>query len=145
MRIEHACLMQLGSPDYHPMRFLFDHSQKEIRIPLVFGPFPAVSLGISHGSVHHEVLTLNAGPVLSETLMVMGAMLTVAFVGNAEDGIRSIEANTPLKAASRDIAAMTLHDHFIYQVLIALVYVGKTVYLLPRQGRLYPEKVSSVM
>jgi hypothetical protein len=63
--------------------------------------------------------------------MVTGAVLLIAFKGDTENRIGSIQANTSLETAGRDVSTISLHHHLLDQIFGTSVQMGKPVDLFP--------------
>jgi hypothetical protein len=63
--------------------------------------------------------------------MVIRAMLLIAFIGDTEDCIGCIQTNTSLETTCRYVSTVSLHHHLFYQILGALVQMGKAIDLFP--------------
>jgi hypothetical protein len=77
--------------------------------------------------------------------MVVRAVLLITFIGHAEHRVGSIQPNAPLETAGRHVPAVTLHQHLVDQVFLALMEMGEAVYLFARERRPYPEKRSTLV
>ncbi len=141
--VQHARLVELGAAHDHAVALAGDDAQVEVGVGLVLGALAAVALGVGHRSVDHHVLRLNAGPVLAEAAVVVGAVLLVALVGHAEHGVGGVHADAALEAAGGHVAAVALHQHLVDQVLGALVKMGEAVDLLAGEGRPHAEQLAA--
>jgi hypothetical protein len=97
-----------------------------IRVCLVGWAPGSVSLGIGHGSHHHEVFVLNIGQPLFEPLKIVGTVFLVNLIGNRIGGIDTVVPYTPLEAGTRFLAEDPEELDFLDQVLNTLVYMGET-------------------
>ena len=125
--IRRAGLVSLGSPDHHAVRTALHDPQEQVAVGLGVRREAPVTLGISHGAVHGEVLLLDVFHVLFEIIEIVRAVNLVHLIGRGPDGVEGVHAHAALEAGCGLLAAEALHLHLEHQVLGALVDVAEAV------------------
>ena len=125
--IDGTGLVCLGSSHHDTVSTLFHDAQKEICIFLLAGRETPVPFGISHSTIHHQIIFLHIGQVFDEICVILGAILLVDFVCSGEHRIESVHPHAALEAGSGLLSQQSLHLDLFPQVVRTLMKMGEPV------------------
>ena len=108
MRVHSPCLVCLCPSYYDAVASSLDNVDEHVQIHLLAWAQSPITLDISHGTLHTQVIPLNVGQPRSEPLMILGSVFLIHFVGSAENGVHGIHAHASLEAAARPLPQQPL-------------------------------------
>ena len=106
--------------------------QEHIGVGLLRRAKTAVSLGVGHSTIHHEVSLLYHLKVLNETLVVFGTELLIHVISSRIDRVESVHPYTTLEASGGLLPHEALHLHLLNEVSSVLMDMAETVNSLTR-------------
>ena len=125
--------MGLCTPHDDPIGLSLYHSQVDIWVFLFMGTKAAVPLRVRHGPSTHEVVLLNVSKKVLERFMIFRTVFLVDVIGGDVNAVEGVQSHTPLEASPGALAQKPHHPHLLNQVLGALMNMGESVDLLPRE------------
>ena len=119
--------MQLRPSDNYPPIHFAHNMGIHVRVRLLCRPQTPVALGISHGSITHEILILDIPKVFQKPLIVGRSMLLINVVRHYRQRVQRIHASAALETRPGVCAHKTLHLRLPDKIVRTLVYVGESV------------------
>ena len=133
VRVDHAGLVRLRAADDHAVFAAFHDVHEEVRIRLGAGFLAAVTLGVGHGTGHHDVGLLDVFQVLLDAFVVIRPVFLVDLIRGDVRGVDRVQTDAALKARAGLLPDRAQQQHLVDEVFRALVHVGKAVDRLARQ------------
>ena len=92
------------------------HAHEHVRVALLSRALAAVAFGVGHAGGDQDVLALRFTEKIQETMVILGAVFFVDFVGDRMQDTDGVQARAALKTGAGNLAHAALHLVLFHQV-----------------------------